>query len=164
MNKKQEIDLLTKLYNADTYFGNEISSEDFAQMINNINDDHPIFLSTSYSRAINYLDAAQKAIRELNAIQVRCQCRISEREGCRLMIINIADPYDEGEAIVTVKENDEGTDFILTTEFTYLIGQVPDKIDGFKRIGQVIGRLSFLSAIHESFFNHEIGHNFSILV
>lgn len=172
MSKAQEIAALRELADEPTYF-RDAFKQDIDVMIENIGFDFPIMLGTKIYEKIQKHDDAARAERELEAKKIRCQCSIqreipdkpySDIPLNRIMIVQIDDPYGEGLAIATIRENQTGTDFIVSVKFEYMIGQLGDKRDGFARIGKIMARTSFVCGVQNHFYNKAVGEQFSMLI
>lgn len=164
MSKAEELAHLHELYESDSYFRAAITLHDYNRICDNIENDYPVFMGTSIGRAIHYVETTEFAKRDFNAKIIRCQCQIQEQEGKRVMIVEVNDPHNEGNAIVTVRENQVGTDFIASVKFEYMIDGLADKSDGFTRIGKLLARASFVTDVYNHFYNKNIGEHFSILI
>ncbi len=159
MQKTEEIRHIEALMDGETYF-REAFGEDAVKMIENIKNDFPLLLNTRIGNKVHQLDVAHNAEIELEQKRIRCQCSIqrdipdkpySEIPLKRIMIVQVDDPYGEGLAIVSIRENQTGTDFIVSVKFEYMIGQLGDKQDGFNRIGKILARTSFVCGGHNQF-------------
>lgn len=134
MTKSEEISLLARLYDGDSYFSREFSREDFNQMVANIRNDHPIFMGTAISEAARHWQCHCDFLNETEMTKFQCEVSRKIDNGNVTLKVIIHDPFGEGDAVAYIRETEDGTDY--TTRVC-----VNDRLNGFSDIGDGVGRI-----------------------
>jgi len=148
MTKAQEIETLTALFNSDSYFRDSVSESDFNQMVSNIQDDHPLFLHTTWGVGSTLWEQQSKFERETAKMKLSISVRkvmtfpSNLPGGTPVMLFFVHDAYGEGTLGCKLYVNGAGTGWTLET-FTS-----PRHIENFCDIGGGMGRLYEWVACH----------------
>ena len=142
MNKANEIALLQELFiDEDTYFHDQVSDSDFNQMIDNIRNDHPLFLNTTWSIASNYWNEKTRIDNQIAKLPVNITIHKMNvfpsdlPNGTPTLRFWLHDVYEEGRLGGELRVNSAGTGYeIRTFSQPMRLESICDQYQGLQRL------------------------------